>query len=227
METNADCCSLMCMTLMEVTKQDRKHHKVVWRSCTLLCAGGPGGIGQGSALCTSWLFTARSWTRSQHCAFGVRRPHLLALDAAFCCCCLAFGQENALGGQRQHDLSDLAAFVPACLCSPRQRQHGPTPQRQQVKVQGALKVHWLWWKLVHLLHDDEGIDEAAQDEAPKEVPPPLPAGSIHRIVGSVLVMQINPSHAVVVKINALKVYRRMQKLRSSLVRTQSWQRFSL
>ena len=66
MQRNADSC-LMCTTLMEVTKQDRKHHKVVWRRCTLLRAGGLGRIGQGSALCTSWLFTAWSWTRSQHC----------------------------------------------------------------------------------------------------------------------------------------------------------------
>ena len=46
-------------------------------------------------------------------AFGVNIPS--SGTGAFCSCCLAFGQENAWGGQRQHNLSDLAMFVPASL----------------------------------------------------------------------------------------------------------------
>lgn len=58
-------------------------------------------------------------------------------------------------------------------------------------------------RLVALLEDDEFIDQAALYKEPKQVAPPLLARSTHKVVGPMLVMEIDAPHVLIVGQNRL------------------------
>ena len=54
-----------------------------------------------------------------------------------------------------------------------------------------------WWAVGHLV-DDEAVDDAALHEKPEQVAPPLLARPPHWVVAAVLVVQVDPTHVLIV-----------------------------
>lgn len=71
------------------------------------------------------------------------------------------------------------------------------------EIQWVLLACGLGGWLICPLVDYEGIDEAGLHKEPQQVPPPLPAWPSNRVVGTVSVEVVHPTHVLVVCENRL------------------------
>ena len=76
-------------------------------------------------------------------------------------------------------------------------------KHSKAEVEGILHLLGLVCRQVTPLEDDERVYHAALHKEPEKVAPPFSAGSTHRVVGTMLIMQIHATHIFIINQNGL------------------------